>query len=145
AGEGVRVVIADRDEEAGRTLAKEVADSGGRCELAAADLTDDGQVAAVIERAAHAAGGLDILVNNAGGYDGPVFPDADIEHWSATLDLNLRVVMAATHHAVRAMAGRGGAIVNIGSSAGLGLAPHPGPEYAVAKAGVIRLTACLAP
>jgi 3-oxoacyl-[acyl-carrier protein] reductase len=36
--------------------------------------------------------------------------------------------------------------VNIASSAGLGVAPYEGaPEYAVAKAGVIRLTACLAP
>ena len=53
--------------------------------------------------------------------------------------------MVATHYAVRAMEGRGGAIVNIASSAGLGLAPHPAPEYAVAKAGIMRLTACLAP
>jgi NAD(P)-dependent dehydrogenase (short-subunit alcohol dehydrogenase family) len=33
----------------------------------------------------------------------------------------------------------------IGSVAGLGTSPHDAPEYAVAKAGVMRLTACLAP
>jgi len=41
--------------------------------------------------------------------------------------------------------GRGGAIINIASVAGLGTTSHNSPEYAVAKAGVIRLTACLAP
>jgi NAD(P)-dependent dehydrogenase (short-subunit alcohol dehydrogenase family) len=38
----------------------------------------------------------------------------------------------------------GGAIVNVASSAGLGLGGHPSPEYAAAKAGLIRLTATLA-
>ena len=38
----------------------------------------------------------------------------------------------------------GGAIVNVASSAGLGFGAYEGsPEYAAAKAGVVRLTACL--
>jgi NAD(P)-dependent dehydrogenase (short-subunit alcohol dehydrogenase family) len=37
----------------------------------------------------------------------------------------------------------GGAIVNIASVAGLGAGPHGAPEYAAAKAGVVRLTAAL--
>src|SRR4029453_18190895 len=91
-------------------------------------------------------GGLDILVNNAGGFPYPVFPDAPLEHWSRSFDLNLRLTMAAIHFAVPVLQRNGGgAIVNIASSAGLGLAPHPAPEYAVAKAGIMRLTTCLAP
>jgi len=44
------------------------------------------------------------------------------------------------------MAARGGgAIINIASVAGLGTTSHDAPEYAVAKAGVIRFTACLEP
>jgi NAD(P)-dependent dehydrogenase (short-subunit alcohol dehydrogenase family) len=112
----------------------------------ATDVTRDDDVRRMISEAEDRFGGLDILVNNAGGYETPVFPDAPIEHWSRALDLNLRAVMVGTHFAVEAMTKRGrGAIVNIASSAGLGFAPHPGPEYAVAKAGVMRLTACLAP
>ena len=89
---------------------------------------------------------VDILVNNAGGYDTPAFPEASVEQWTRALDLNLRGVMLTTHFAVPAMAARGGgAIVNIASTAGLGFDVHPGPEYAAAKAGVMRLTACLAP
>jgi NAD(P)-dependent dehydrogenase (short-subunit alcohol dehydrogenase family) len=111
-----------------------------------ADVTRAGDVEEMIAEAERRFGGLDILVNNVGNYEEPVFPDAAIEHWTRTLDLNLRSVMLGIQFAVRSMAKRGGgAIVSIASTAGLGFAPHPGPEYAVAKAGVMRLTACLAP
>src|SRR5437870_12484126 len=39
----------------------------------------------------------------------------------------------------------GGVIVNIASLAGVGLGPHPVPDYAATKAGVARFSAALAP
>jgi NAD(P)-dependent dehydrogenase (short-subunit alcohol dehydrogenase family) len=60
------------------------------------------------------------------------------------LDLNLRGVMLSTQLAIDVL-GPGGAIVNIAATAGLGYGVHSAPEYAVAKAGLMRLTACLAP
>ena len=99
----------------------------------------------MVDRAVECWGGLDILVNNAGEYQQPVFPDAPTAHWLRTLDINLRTVMLSIHHALPALEAGGGAVINLASSTGLGLSPHPGPEYATAKAGVIRLTACLAP
>ena len=111
-----------------------------------ADVTDPQAVETMIRKTETEHGGLDILVNNAGGYDEPVFPDAPVENWRKALDLNLTAVMLCIHAAVPALERRGGgAIVNIASSAGLGFGPYEGaPEYAVAKAGVMRLTACLA-
>jgi hypothetical protein len=54
--------------------------------------------------------------------------------------------MLATQLVLAPMRERGGgAIINIASTAGLGTASHDSPEYAVAKAGVVRFTACLAP
>jgi NAD(P)-dependent dehydrogenase (short-subunit alcohol dehydrogenase family) len=111
-----------------------------------ADVTNATDVAALVAYAERELGGLDVLVNNAGGYEEPVFPAAPVDHWSRTLDLNLRAVMLGISFALPALRRRGGgAIVNVASSAGLGLKPHPGPEYAAAKAAVMRLTACLAP
>jgi NAD(P)-dependent dehydrogenase (short-subunit alcohol dehydrogenase family) len=133
AREGAAVVVADVDEEAGRRVAEQIGAT-----FAAADVTRDEDAEAI-------ASDVDVLVNNAGGYTDPVFPDAQLEHWGRALDLNLRSAMVATHFAVRAMEPRGGgAIVNVASTAGLGFAPHPSPEYAAAKAGLMRLTACLA-
>lgn len=50
--------------------------------------------------------------------------------------------MVATQLALEEMSA-GGAIVNVSSIAGYGLASHEAPEYAVAKAGLIRLTGAL--
>ena len=146
AREGAAVVVNDVDEPTGSRTAADIADAGGRASFAQADVTQDAELEAAVAHAERAFGGLDILVNNAGGYPYPVFPDAPLEHWSRSFDLNLRSTMAAIHFAVPVLQRNGGgAIVNIASSAGLGLAPHPAPEYAVAKAGIMRLTACLAP
>jgi NAD(P)-dependent dehydrogenase (short-subunit alcohol dehydrogenase family) len=145
AAEGAHVVIADPDETAGRVTAARI---GGR--FVAADVATETGVRAAVE-AAVAAGPVGVLVNNAGGIEDPCFPEAAPTKWERTLDLNLRAAMLATQLVLPAMAlstkaGRGGgAVVNIASTAGLGTASHRAPEYAVAKAGVIRFTACLAP
>jgi len=145
AREGAAVVVADVDEDAGKAAAERIAEAG-QASFVHADVTREADVAAMVEHAEREFGALDILVNNAGGYRQPVFGEASVEHWTRNLDLNLRAVMLGIHFALEAMRRRGaGAIVNVASTAGLGPEPHPGPEYATAKAAVMRLTACLAP
>lgn len=52
--------------------------------------------------------------------------------------------MWATQEALGPMRAAGeGAIVNIASTAGLGLAPYQSPEYGAAKAGLIRFSSTL--
>jgi len=137
AAEGMRVVIADLDQEAGPVTAARIGGS-----FVAADVA----TGAGLRTAVHAAGAVGVLVNNAGGIEEPCFPAASPAKWEHTLDLNLRAVMLATQLVLGPMRDRGGgAVINIASTAGLGTASHDAPEYAVAKAGVIRFTACLAP
>jgi NAD(P)-dependent dehydrogenase (short-subunit alcohol dehydrogenase family) len=141
AAEGADVVVADVDEgEGGETVAR-IGD--GRARFVRADMLDAADVEALIA----SADGLRVLVNNAGGggHIPPHFPDATPAQWGATLDLNLRGPMLAAQLCLEPMrrAG-GGAVVNVASSAGLGLGGHPSPEYAAAKAGLIRFTATLA-
>jgi NAD(P)-dependent dehydrogenase (short-subunit alcohol dehydrogenase family) len=135
AREGAEVVVADVDTDAGPRTAGEI---GGR--FVRTDVLSDDDLRAVV-RGAH---GLAILVNNAGGAPAPNYPEAPLEHWSRTLDLNLRSVLVATQLALEEMSG-GGAIVNVSSMAGYGLFPYDAPEYAAAKAGVMRLTGALTP
>ena len=144
AGEGAALVVADVDAARGEAVVREIAANGGRARFVHADV----RVPEDVRRMVDAAGdGLRILVNNAGGggHVEPHFPQAAPEDWGATLDLNLRGAMLATQLALEPMArAGGGAVVNIASTAGLGLEPYHSPEYAAAKAGLIRFTATLA-
>jgi len=146
AKEGAAVLVNDVNEEGGAATVREIEEAGGRAVFVRADVTAEAEIQSMIALALRSFGALDILVNNAGGTPRPHFPNAPVEHWGRTLDLNLRGPMLAIHHALPAMRERGGgAVVNISSVAGLGYAPHSSPEYSAAKAGLARLTATLAP
>ena len=143
---GAAVVVNDLDEEGGAKTVQLIEADGGKAGFVRADMTREDEIRAAVQYAADTFGGLDILVNNAGGTPWPHFPDAPLEHWSRTLDLNLRGPMLAIQLALPEMRKRGGgAVVNISSVAGIGWQPHGSPEYAAAKAGLARLTATLAP
>ena len=146
AGEGASVAISYvASPDKAEAVVAELKAKGVQARAYKADQASSTEVERLVNEVAKDFGRLDILVNNAGGYEEPVFPDAPVAHWTSALDLNLRSAMLAIHHAVGAMGARSGAIINVASSAGLGLAPHPGPEYAAAKSALMRLTACLAP
>lgn len=144
AADGATVVVADVDPAGGQETVARIAARAGRARFVRADMRRDDDVAAML---AGAGAGLRVLVNNAGGggHVPPHFPDATPAQWSATLALNLRAAMLATQLALAPMrAAGGGAVVNIASSAGLGAGPHASPEYAAAKAGLIRFCTSLA-
>jgi NAD(P)-dependent dehydrogenase (short-subunit alcohol dehydrogenase family) len=139
-------VVADVDPEGGRETVRLIEAAGGRASFVRADVRVGDDAQHMVEFAERTYGWLDFLVNNAGDTLEPHFPKATPAHWGATLDLNLRGPMLATQTALEAMGRRGGgAVVNIASVAGLGFRPHDSPEYAAAKAGLIRFTATLAP
>lgn len=139
AAAGASVVVADIDADGGAETAALI---GAAARLVHVDMRDDEAVGELM------ACRPQILVNNAGGGAvlRPCFPEASVERWSASLDVNLRAPMLTTYLALAGMqeAG-GGAVVNVGSTAGLGLGVHVSPEYSAAKAALIRLTATLAP
>jgi len=141
AQEGATLVLCDIDPEGGRTAAERLGAT-----FVGADAAVEIELQQVFAVAEARQGGVDLLVNNAGGREPPAFPDAQVTSWTGVLDLNLRAPMLASQLAIASMRRRGGgAIVNVASSAGVGLGPHPMPEYAAAKAGLLRLTGALSP
>lgn len=144
--EGAHVVVADRDTAAAEALAARVRAEGGAATGVRCDVVDDGDLlalAALTDRL----GGVDALVNNAGGWgEGPShYPDAPPASWEHVLDLNLRAPMRLTQLVLAGMLRRRrGAVVNIASSAGVETSAYGNPPYAVAKAGLVRLTTALA-
>jgi NAD(P)-dependent dehydrogenase (short-subunit alcohol dehydrogenase family) len=141
AAEGMDVIVADSDQEAGAATARRIGGS-----FVPADVATTAGVRAAVDAACRPPGRLGVLVANAGGAGTPSFPAAEPEQWGYTLDLNLRAVMLATQLVLDPMAeAGGGAIITVASVAGLGTTSHDCPEYAAAKAGLMRFTACLAP
>jgi NAD(P)-dependent dehydrogenase (short-subunit alcohol dehydrogenase family) len=65
------------------------------------------------------------------------------DDWDRCLDTNLKAAFFGCQHAVRHMLGRGGAIVNTASNAGLLPRAHD-PVYSISKQALVGLTRALA-
>ena len=147
--EGASVVVSDAHErrlgEAADALAA-LPELAGEHPLAVpCDVTDEAQVAALIEGAAGHFGRIDVMINNAGLGGTASVLDMTDEQWSLVLDVTLNGTFRCTRAALRQMVaqGHGGAVVNNASV--LGWRAQPGQaHYAAAKAGVMALTRCAA-
>jgi 3(or 17)beta-hydroxysteroid dehydrogenase len=86
-------------------------------------------------------GRLDILVNSAGIFSdrGQPFDAITLEEWRRIMRVNLDGTFLGTRAGVEAMKDRGGAIVNIASTAGH-IGTKAGAAYGASKGGVCALT-----
>jgi NAD(P)-dependent dehydrogenase (short-subunit alcohol dehydrogenase family) len=105
-----------------------------------ADVGDEREAEAIVQRAVDVFGRVDILVNNAGNVvDGPIWK-ISTEDFKKVLDVHLFgtfwTMRAALRHMRKANHGR---VVNTASALGAFGAPHSSP-YVTAKAGIIGLS-----
>lgn len=143
AAAGAHVVLAARGQDDLTAVADQISQSTAEAALVVpTDVTDPEAMEALMLRTVESFGRLDMLVNNAAGRHHPPTPLAEVtvEGFDAAIAGGLRSVFLGMKYAVPAMlAGQGGAIVNIGSTAGLhavaGLA-----GYVTAKHALIGLT-----
>jgi NAD(P)-dependent dehydrogenase (short-subunit alcohol dehydrogenase family) len=141
---GAAVVLADLDEQALRTASAELTSAGRHALGVACDVSDEEQVAALVDRTVASFGRLDFGFNNAGVQALPTdAADEPAETFDRVNAINLRGVWACMKHELRPMRAQGGAIV-ICSSLG-GLVGLPGrAAYHASKHGVIGLTKSVA-
>jgi meso-butanediol dehydrogenase / (S,S)-butanediol dehydrogenase / diacetyl reductase len=143
AGEGAGVVVADWHAEAAEASAASIRDAGGRAVAVSVDVSDPGQMPALVEAATQAFGRIDVLVNNAAIADGDDVLLTDPQVW----DRDVAVVLRGTYLCTRAflpamIEQQGGAIVNIASVNGLSALGNE--AYSAAKAGVLNFTRAVA-
>src|SRR6059058_3078281 len=138
---GASVVLADIQEEAVRAAAEQLEASGRKALALRCDVSDDGQVASMIELTVSSFGRLDAAFNNAGVMQRRA-DTADIsgDEWDRVLAINLRGVWSCMKYELRQMLQQGsGAIVNCSSIGGV--IGNPGlAAYSAAKHGVLGLT-----
>ncbi len=143
---GARVVIAARDIDGCREAAAGITASGGTAIAASLDVTDRGQIEALVRDVEKQLGPVDVLVNNAGVCHHRAAVDVPDDEWHHVFDVNVHGLWYCSQIVGRTMVERRcGVIVNVGSiSAGIVNRPQFQPAYNASKAAVHHLTRSLA-
>lgn len=151
AREGAAVVLHDIDANAVEREARSLVDAGFQAVAVGGDITMRDDCEAMVAKAVDSFGGLDIAINSAGvmdgGRDGPPAPlhRATEFYLRRTLDINTMGTMFACAAQLGRMVeqGRGGSIVNVGSTTGL-TGSAGTPAYVASKHAVNGLTRAIA-
>src|SRR6202163_2473677 len=112
---GAKLVVSGRRDEAGKALAEELRSLGSEAEVINADVRNEDDVRALVDKTVARFGRLDVAVNNAGteGQVGPI-TDQTADTYAATFDTNVLGVLLSMKYEVRAMQQQGsGNIINI--------------------------------
>ncbi|HET6177268.1 MAG TPA: glucose 1-dehydrogenase [Candidatus Sulfotelmatobacter sp.] len=138
---GAAVVMADFREDVVKAEAQKLVSSGHKAIAIRCDVSDDAQVAAMVDRAVAEFGRVDAAFNNAGVMARiAATADSTREEWDRVIGINLRGVWICMKHELRQMVLQGsGAIVNNASVGALTGNPGIG-SYIASKHGVVGLT-----
>ncbi|WP_417459026.1 SDR family NAD(P)-dependent oxidoreductase [Kordiimonas sp.] len=141
--EGANVLIGDYNEEAAASTIEKLRSDGhgDAVQVMRADVSQEGDVKALMGRALDVFGSLDVVFNNAGigGAIGPIV-ETEVDHWDATFAVMMRGVFLGVKHAAKIMMTLGGgSIINTASIAGLSSGVPP-TAYSATKAAVLSFT-----
>jgi NAD(P)-dependent dehydrogenase (short-subunit alcohol dehydrogenase family) len=139
AEEGGKVVVCGRDSD-GVERARE--ESGAALGVVC-DLAEPAAPEELIREATHALGAVDCLVNNVGTAYQADFEELGDRQWEEMWELNVMSFVRAIRAALPQMRERGGAIVNVSSTAGKRPSTSM-PNYTVTKAAVLSLSRLVA-
>lgn len=120
AAAGATVLIGDIQEEKALAVVREIGNAGGKAAFVRLDLSDEKNVAAVIEDISRTYGSLDALINNAGiDFTKPIL-ELTVSEWDAAMNVNLRGPFLTSKFALPVMAKKNaGHIINVISTASL--------------------------
>jgi sorbitol-6-phosphate 2-dehydrogenase len=143
--EGAHVVVADLNEEAATETASDITAATDREAIPfKVDVTDEAQVARLVEHTVDKFGRLDIAVANAGIVIAGAITDFPVDKWRAVIEVNLTGYFLLAKHAAGPMqAQKSGSIIQINSKSGK-KGSYKNSAYAASKFGGIGLTQSLA-
>jgi NAD(P)-dependent dehydrogenase (short-subunit alcohol dehydrogenase family) len=145
AAAGAAVTVAARSEDEIAEAAAAIVGAGEQALAIRADVTDRCAVERLVAETERWLGPVDLLINNAGVF-GPIGPiwEVDPDEWWDGVASHLRGTLLCCRAVLPGMIERGrGRIINVASRSGVRTHPYTS-GYAVAKAGVLRLTDHLA-
>lgn len=133
------IMLADLDADAVAQAAAEIGCDGMAC-----DVTDEAQVAALVDATQEKYGRVDVFCSNAGAGGNGLLTDAANEVWQQQWELHVMSHLYAARAVLPGMIERGsGYLLNTASAAGLLAALGSGP-YTVTKAAAVKFSEFLA-
>ena len=147
--EGGRLAVIDKeapDSNFAEALRAEAGADAQRLAYFQADITDENDVARVVNEAEAALGPADILVNNVGfGANPKPIEELSLEEWNTFQSINLTTAFLMSRSVLPGMRARGcGRIVNLASIAGRSISEISNLHYSTAKAAILGFTRKLA-
>ena len=142
AAQGAKVAVHyNSSRDAAEGVVREIEAEGGSAVLVRADASDSAALAAAVEEAAAALGGLDGLINNAGGMVKRVpYAEATDDDYDRIMDLNARSIVVASKAALPHLKKQGGFVINTTSIAARNGASGGAGLYGSSKAFVSNVT-----
>ncbi|HBC89723.1 MAG TPA: oxidoreductase [Lentisphaeria bacterium] len=143
-GLGMKVVIAELDEEAGHETLDEYKDLG-ELKFVKTDISVEDEGKNAVDRTIEYFGSLYALINNAGiPYPGTVPPEElSLESWNRVIGVNLTGTFIMAKHSIPHLKKTKGSIVNISSTRAL-QSEACNEAYSSSKGGIVALTHALA-
>ena len=143
AADGFNVAVVDLDEASCASTVDAITSAGGTALAVGADVSNEEQVAAAIDRIASDLGAPTVLVNNAGILRDNLLFKMTVEDWDLVMGVHLRGSFLMTKYSQKHMTEAGyGRIVNLSSTSALGNRGQA--NYSAAKAGLQGFTKTLA-
>jgi 3-oxoacyl-[acyl-carrier protein] reductase len=144
AEEGAKVVAIDRNREALEKTQSLIEQKRGNCQSLVFDLTQESQVAEVIDTAIATYGRIDILHNNAGVSIVKPITETTEADWDFLFNINLKAVFFGCKHVIPHMVKQGGGVI-INTASELSIVGQPlFSAYCATKGGVLAFTRALA-
>ena len=135
--EGAKVIVADINAEAGERVAKSL---GSNAKAITADVSNGASVDAMVKACVDTFGVPDVVINNAGTtHRNQPLLQVDEQTFDRVFNVNVKSIYHMTHAVVPLMRarGKGGLIINVGSTAGI--RPRPGLVWYNASKGAVNL------
>jgi 3-oxoacyl-[acyl-carrier protein] reductase len=137
------VAVLDLDEKACGPVVDQIEAAGGRALAIGANVADEAEVGAAVDRIAEVLGAPTVLVNNAGIIRDNMLHKMSVDDWDAVMNVHLRGAFLMSRALQPYMReAEWGRIVNLSSTSALGNRGQA--NYSAAKAGMQGLTKTLA-
>ncbi|MEZ5185490.1 MAG: 3-oxoacyl-ACP reductase FabG [Candidatus Nanopelagicales bacterium] len=143
AEDGMAVAVLDLDAASCEPVVQEIKAAGGSALAVGANVADEAEVGAAVDRVAEELGAPTVLVNNAGIIRDNMLHKMSVDDWDAVLGVHLRGAFLMSRALQPYMREADwGRIVNLSSTSALGNRGQA--NYSAAKAGMQGLTKTLA-